>query len=422
MASPRSPRTGSPARIRVKTDYKVDAMGFREHCKLLKSVIRNHSELTKSWLSGSSKLSLKDSNKLISEICDHVDMMAKQFVASAGKRKVRENKVRSQPKNVFFISDQLVNFIMESNLGNGMAPVFTSVGENGKYRFEEDTRKQWSRADGSEPKTKQAIAKAISEMDGGWKAASKILGFPATEKDIDIKDMLRPLIEQNRMANSSILVAIFPMITYAEELSSKTNGQRRHYSQVMERYMGNGSNLHYVYNGNDLTQFLKGKSRQAAFRNAFVALKGDQYSLWENHTAISEKSAFDFFASLPPVFSIRKDGPESELNQKTGKKVSGVRSPAFVYERDARDDDWGLHQRLYMRIAQLFRIPEEFINAARTLGITGRIPNVDSLRSSVVDGKEQNQMIVVAQSISQRLKGFKNSRKIVTDLEKQEME
>ena len=149
------------------------------------------------------------------------------------KSKKPPSRVESgtQISAAFYISDPLREFILNANLGNGIAYLFPNISD--KVR---------SIVGGEDP---EAAYAAVSQEIG--KDPATVLGIPKKEvlKLADPRVVLRPLVLDLGIATSPLLMCIMAFYVSANDLRDE-NG-RVHIDELMQTCFGKGNTRHVLF-------------------------------------------------------------------------------------------------------------------------------------------------------------------------------
>lgn len=373
----------------------MSAADFGSELELLKNCIRGWGALTarvgedteRKTLPGNAKFGRNELRTMLHTICAHIDRLGKVFRASAGRGKragkkddeVAAAKRGAQLKRLFYVSDQLVEFIREVNKGNGLAVYLDGVPA--------EQRGQWARANGADPAV-QAQLRQLFDAQGGLDALVRRAGGDGTTlANADVNVALEDLLYRNRMANSTILVTVLHLVVQANGLQSVDNGQRVHYDATWLKYFGQGDS-HYRLLGTDLSQAvidtLSGLSPvDQEARLSAMARSVDELTKLKEHLSECDASSFQRIASGPAIVLTRQQ-------QK-------VPFPRFIDQSGARGDDWGILYAMFMVIISHNHIPT-YLVGDRADALASRADAV---------GNEANPNVVNAQVLKEYISSLR---------------
>lgn len=175
--------------------------------------------------------------------------------------------------DLFYVSNQLVEYLHEANYGNGLAEAYCDVDYPSQRWFQllngsQKTvwtsleRRGWS---------KDFLLSCIREAENKIGVSTTVTVEHL--EGIDVRNSLRLLFEQH-IASAQILVLLFSLIIRVNELTSKTNPRRIHYDMNMAIHLANKSNTRYMMTRNNVVVDVTPKdSEDLTSRSAFDRLQ-----------------------------------------------------------------------------------------------------------------------------------------------------
>ncbi len=264
--APASPSRGASARVNYRTDptefseeIQKGKLAIRALVKMAMHVAASGGSVSFSQVPG---VMVDPSNPEIvvngarirsmqGQICGNMEKWAKQFRASAAKKRVKVEgaEKHTNPTNgLFFISDRLKEYLYNANYGNGLTPIFAR-----NLALQQEVKEAYSKLNGAAP---GMIDQFYNQVFGGNEAAfnqavAASKWQSVVPQNMDVRAALGELVFNNNMITSRILLTLFSLINYAGDLKSKSNGQRVHYDKTMVDYFGQGTNTRFVLDGKD---------------------------------------------------------------------------------------------------------------------------------------------------------------------------
>ena len=310
------PATGSES----DDKYIIDAAGFKAKVVHLTQAHKNIlkiANLVYSTPKGQGKVTFPNGQQLgrselnaySAKLVEEMKELAKFFTASKRRRVHRnpDNNSGDQLRAMFYVSDQLVGFLREANLGDGNP----------------------SNIDITQADAAQAARQAYPE--GSEKRPQQYMS----------------LVFEKSMATSGILTSILSLYTTVNQVQSQTNGGRIKPDQLMLKYFGN-NNTHYYLRGQDLTP-----------ANVPGNVKPDKREKFQKN--LSQ-------VNMPALYRIkaRDTDPQVSHVDKRGKQVICYKEPVPAQT----DDDYGMSYSMYMVLLNYFRIPNELLSPEQIAQLT----------------------------------------------------
>ena len=408
--SPRSPV--SPSKTKKRADFKTSPDLFAKELLVGKAMIRGLMNLSfvvgqHSVVDGKERTSVpvpgmqETINKqqligLTSKLCLNLDKWGKQFRATAPKKAsatVEGGKKSSTTSALFYIGDQLRDFLKDENYGNGFVEL---VAQN--PALSEEQKIQWAGTNNLEQ---------FASLYGGRQGLEQALasaGIGATPENIDIRLALNTLVFERNIINLKILLVLLSLIRHANNLSSKSNGSRVHYDAAMVKHFGPGTNTRLTFRGVDLaSQFPRGSSQRSA-------LNSETVKKLERSEVEGNQSVFEVVATHLSEPTKGQQVVQGKTRVRRNKQDVFVDN--LILQENARgSDDWGMLIAADFTWTSRFRIPR------------GLLPqmDVDMLKSSPVapgqpyqdedgktqiadeDGSDRNPVVRVAMKLAKYL-------------------
>ena len=314
----------SPVRETRREKYQRKADDFSSEIKLFKQLFSNQQKLllafnSKSVGVGAEKVGKKELRSLGSSMNRHLDRFDKMFRASAAKQKkpVESDGQRGKSlSKLFYVSDQMIDFLLEANKGNGLLFALEADMETGKR-----------------------LAGVNGSVRGNFAETSRHLNRAQqfSNEQFDVNATIGPLFGNERMANSTIIMSCLHLIVKASGLQSVDEGTRAHYDQVWEKHFGGRTTTSYLYKGTDLTQFLQGTDPRS--------LNADQQERRDVYLREHRKSAFQRLQEESDPKSSKQGAPPTKSLVLRGQEPRGT-------------DAWGIVYTRFMTLISYFRIPD----------------------------------------------------------------
>ncbi len=391
--SPASPGRGASARVNYRCDpgtfsdeIQKGKLAVRALVKMAAYVAENNGSVsfTRSPTEASDPLksdivvNRAQIKSMLGQICGNMDKWAKQFRASAAKKRVRAEGTEKKPNptnGLFFISDRLKEYLQNANYGNGLTPLFAS-----NPALAQDLKEQFSKFNGG---AEGMPAHFLAQVYGGSEAtlvqAAAAVGMKnVSSRNMDVRVALSTLVFDNNMITSRILLTLFSLINYAGDLKSKDNGQRVHFDQTMVNYFYAG-NTHFILEGTDF-----GEAKFAEIRQSIAAQGGQTVSSDEETIALLKQQGYSLSITPESLEKlIRNASPIDNSTDpkaawdytaferiaarpavKARRKTGTILMPTLVQGNLTPDsDDWGFLYSMYLVLMSYFHIPEDLLPA-----------------------------------------------------------
>ena len=247
------------------------------------------------------QLGRSELNAYISKFSEQLKDLSKYFNSSKKRRVHRnpDNNSGDQLRAMFYISDQLVNFLREANLGEGNPNLI-----DGEPNMSELGRREQGEGSGRRPQ---------EFMD---------------------------LILKGNMATSGILTSVLSLYTTVNQVQSITDGGRIKPDGLMMKYF-NQNDTRYYLRGQDLTPNGVPANVKADKREKF------------------EKNLSQVNLTVIQRIKMRDTDPAISHVDKRGKQVICYKEPV----QGQQNDDYGMSYSMYMVLLNYFRIPNEILDA-----------------------------------------------------------
>jgi hypothetical protein len=354
-----TPRISTPEK-KKRPDYKTSVEAFVQQNEQLNALLANLQRLTALVYSESVKPGMRQPTKpelakLWSQAKKHQARQAMMFRASVNAKKVKRDtagNIMKRPgsaylKQPFFVSDQLVSFINNSKLGNGLIQYFATseVDPNvyGNVAYNVDG------ANGALEGANGAVINANPQVWPSMQASN--VGLERS----DVRSYLTTLLEEH-ISTPAQLISIFHLIIKVNRLSSVSNPKRYHIDQVM--VSAYGPNTHFHFKGQDLHGLVvnmmanQGSVRTFSLNPEQLKTEGlaslDSIRKSLNSQAIDGNlSVFQRVANRPRKVSTARG------------RVGQLNPPDYVPQGSETPgtDDWGLSIYTFSMISSFFHIP-----------------------------------------------------------------
>lgn len=412
----------------TRVDYHTTPADFAQEVEEIKAALRGLITLL-SLMRSDNRLGLpngatvgrSDVRSLFSAIMHHFDNLPKRFRASYGKKSTATGARGrgGQLRHPFYVSNQLVRYILNANKGNGLAvlaPVLLAmkvpiqdviqfVNINGQAEGAVDAVRQWFALRNT---SFEAIAAAAAAPP--FNIAGLSLG------NININGVLAGLLAESHIAISGILVSLMHLISTVSDLQSKTNGQRVHTDALWEAVFGDGTNTRWVIGDSDYSAAIEAAVR-AGTSEALIALgarTAEHQTALRVHAENCNKSAKARIAERPPV-QLNRKGPNGQTIKKS--------YPTYISQAQAAQfgnaDDYGVLYSMFMTLISYGRIPTFIFGsfpqmqaALRPVPVKKQALAEDGV--TVVEKEEEtNQNILTATAVSQYLQSILGAHSVL---------
>lgn len=379
-----------------KHDFRTDSKKFAAQTKAISGGIRNLLKLASTVYALPSgghydirgkKINRQFITSTAAQIIVDLDTLRKEFVATVGRRRVKPltpqeqakraadaKKRGEQLKDLFYISDQLVEFFRNANFGNGLAQAFTAPA----YKDQWDTLMTTPYA--SLQELTSATGLTGQQILAQWNAAESKLAEVERKKkpgrmaqqytSADLSPVVQDamdLVINKRMATAGILVSLMSLYYTANNLQSTVDGQRNRYDTTMTAYFGgyvsdqatypgSRADTHYllparptqpVSDANPLLD-LTGNARAIADQEVEGTFKAKDKEAWEEKVNGIDDPAFNRLQNRPNSSVLRSSGGTSQY----------IDTPVFITQEDSKNpDNFGLLHTQTMVLTTYFRIP-----------------------------------------------------------------
>lgn len=310
MASLNYPASPQAANAENDQKYVIDSAGFKRLVEDLRTHFKNYNKISamvhaapkgqKVSFPNGAQIGRSELNAYASKFSEQLKDLSKYFNSSKKRRVHRnpENNSGEQLRAMFYISDQLVSFLREANLGEGNPNEL-----DGQANLSQLGRQEQSANSGRRPQEYMS------------------------------------LILDNSMATSGILTSVLSLYTTVNQVQSETDGGRIKPDNLMTKYFNQG-NTRYYLRGNDLTPNSVPNNVKADKREKF-----EKNLSQVDMTVIQRIKARDTDPTLPHV-------------DKRGKPVICYKEPV----PGQQNDDYGMSYSMYMVLLNYFRIPNELLD------------------------------------------------------------
>ncbi len=405
---------GNPS---TKKDYRIEVVDFRTKTKENIKAMRNLFKIgAQVWAVpegskvqiGDETWSRRDVNSQLALIAASMDDMHKHFTASMKVKRTTRKGGAAKPKSLFYISDQLVNYLREANYGNGLASAFAGADDayvtiNG---HDAGTLGRLAAAGYDEKK----ILGALQAAENAQAAKEGRAAETVSREDISGIDVTQALdlVLNKRMATAPILIILLALITAVEKLKSNVNGQRNHYDATMLKYFDgvnpetkqvNNTRWYMARGGRivdvtpvDVPPTVATKDR-GAFAEKLAAVDQSSFARLRVHVSKPKKST-----------DIVCGAGESRI-KRAG--LGTICVPCFIaYDEKQHgpstgNDDWGILHSMYMVITSHFHVPNELLTAEELAALKS-VPGVDASGNAV----ETNPNIIAAAGLQSYIQGL----------------
>lgn len=310
MASLNYPASPQAANAQNDQQYVIDSAGFKRLVEDLRTHFKNLMKVAsmvyaadkghKVAFPNGVQLGRSELNAFNSKFSEELKDLSKYFNSSKKRRVHRnpDNNSGDQLRAMFYISDQLVNFLREANLGEGNP----------------------------------------NELEG--QANMSELGRQEQRQGSDRRPQAyMSLILDNNMATSGILTSVLSLYTTVNQVQSVTDGGRIKPDNLMMKYF-NQDNTRYYLRGKDLTPNGVPANVKADKREKF------------------EKNLSQVNMTVIQRIKMRDTDPSISHTDKRGKQVICYKESV----QGQQNDDYGMSYSMYMVLLNYFRIPNELLD------------------------------------------------------------
>lgn len=266
--------------------------------------------------------------------------------------------INLNPQQIFYVSDQLVDYIKSTNLGNGAAHLFDNTSES-----ERINGRNTSQIGEEEIKEISEASRLPFEYD-------ELRTFENLDNAID-------LLINRRIANTPILIQLFYIIANIQYLKDRN---RIHYTNEMMNYLGNGSNTIPTLNGQQLHSVPE-QQMSGLDRLNMRPIRSGRSITEDVELDTQEEELND--PSQSTVFV------PSQTTQVTRRTVPSI----IPYSNDR--DQWGIHQVGIIVLISYYRIHNHSLS----------LEQIQELHSDV-NVRDAKVTSIVTASILERLRGL----------------
>jgi hypothetical protein len=310
MASLNYPASPQAANAENDQKYVIDSAGFKRLVEDMRTHFKNLMKVSamvyaspkgqKVPFPNGVQIGRSELNAYASEYSGQLKDLSKYFNSSKKRRVHRnpDNNSGDQLRAMFYISDQLVNFLREANLGEGNP----------------------------------------NELEG--QANMSELGRQQQPVNSDRRPQAyMSLILDSSMATSGILTSVLSLYTTVNQVQSLADGGRIKPDHLMMKYFNQG-NTRYYLRGTDMTPNGVPGNVKADKREKF------------------EKNLSQVDMTVIQRIKMRDTDPAISHVDKRGKQVICYKEPVHGQQ----NDDYGMSYSMYMVLLNYFRIPNEILD------------------------------------------------------------
>lgn len=309
MASLNYPASPQAANAENDQKYVIDSAGFKRQVEDLRTHFKNIMKVgamvyaspkgQKVTYPNGMQVGRSELNAYASKFSEQLKDLSKYFNSSKKRRVHRnpDNNSGDQLRAMFYISDQLVNFLREANLGEGNPNVL-----DGQPNISELGRREQPMNSDRRPQAYMG------------------------------------LILDNSMATSGILTSVLSLYTTVNQVQSLADGGRIKPDSLMMKYFNQGNTRYYLH-GTDMTP-----------NNTPANVKADKREKFE-------KNLNQVDMTVIQRIKMRDTDPTISHVDKRGKQVVCYKEPVHGQQ----NDDYGMSYSMYMVLLNYFRIPNEIL-------------------------------------------------------------
>jgi len=310
MASLNFPASPEAANAENDQKYVIDSAGFKRQVEDLRTHFKNLMKVAatvyaapkgqKVTYPNGMQIGRSELNAYASKYSEELKELSKYFNASKKRRVHRnpDNNSGDQLRAMFYITDQLVGFLREANLGEGNPNML-----DGQPNLSQLARQEHPVGSDRRPQTYMS------------------------------------LIMDHNMATSGILTSVLSLYTTVNQVQSLANGGRIKPDALMMEYFNKG-NTRFIYKGQDLTP-----------DSAPMNMKPDKREKFEKNLSQVNLTVFERIKQ-------RDTDPTINHIDKRGKPVICYKEPV----PGQQNDDYGMSYSMYMVLLNYCRIPNELMD------------------------------------------------------------